>query len=189
MKNRKLLILFILCVSFASMLACTIFIGGPKYPDRSIPVSSESVSELQTAIAQALDVGAVSEKITISISEEQLTSYFAEKIASQPDPFISNPQVYLQDDQIELYGTAKKSYFQVTIAVIMTASVDELGKISLQMKSVDFGPLPVPSGLLEAITVLVEEAYTGSLGPMATGIRLEEIVINDGVMTITGQLK
>ncbi len=189
MKSRKFIILLLLSVTIVSMLACTIFIGGPKYPDRTIPVSSESVSELQTAIAQAWEGGAISNQISFSITEQQITSYLAEKIQQQPKPFITNPQVFLQDNEIQLYGTAKQGNFQATAAVIMTASVDELGELNLEMKSADFGPLPVPSGLLEALTAMVEEAYTGAVGPMATGIRLVNVVVADGIMTITGQLK
>lgn len=189
MKRRNFIILLLLSAFVVSMFACTIFIGGPKYPDRTIPVSSESVYELQTAIALAWQGGEISNQISFSITEEQITSYLAEKIQQQPKPFITNPQVFLQDDEIQLYGTAKQGNFQATVAIIMTASVDDLGELNLVMKSVDFGPLPVPSGLLEAITAMVEEAYTGAVGPMATGIHLVNVVVADGIMTITGQLK
>jgi hypothetical protein len=40
-----------------------------------------------------------------------------------------------------------------------------------------------------AINAVVAEAFTGSFGPVATGFRLESIVIADGVMTMTGRIK
>ena len=59
----------------------------------------------------------------------------------------------------------------------------------IEITSADFGPFPVPNGIKEAFTAMVEEAYTGSLGPVATGLRIESIVIADGVMTIAGRIR
>jgi hypothetical protein len=39
------------------------------------------------------------------------------------------------------------------------------------------------------ITSLVTEAYTGSLGPVATGFQLESVVIAEGAMMIIGRAK
>jgi hypothetical protein len=59
----------------------------------------------------------------------------------------------------------------------------------MQVLSADFGPFDAPEGLNEAISKLINEAYTGSFGPVATGFRLEAISIADGMMTVTGQIK
>jgi hypothetical protein len=39
------------------------------------------------------------------------------------------------------------------------------------------------------LTAIIKEAYTGALGPVATGFRLETIVIANGTMTLTGRTK
>jgi hypothetical protein len=36
---------------------------------------------------------------------------------------------------------------------------------------------------------MVREAYTGSLGPVATGLRIEGISIANGIMTVTGRIR
>jgi hypothetical protein len=33
------------------------------------------------------------------------------------------------------------------------------------------------------------EAFTGSFGPVATGLRIETITIADGIMTLTGRIR
>jgi hypothetical protein len=43
--------------------------------------------------------------------------------------------------------------------------------------------------LNEAISAVIDEAYTGTLGPVATGIRLETVTIADGAMTLSGRVK
>jgi hypothetical protein len=71
----------------------------------------------------------------------------------------------------------------------MNVGVDVAGQPRLEIASADFGPFPAPQGLNNAISALIAEAYTGSLGPVATGFRLESISIADGVMTLTGRVK
>lgn len=189
MNRHRIVVLFLLATIVFTSLACTIFVGGPDYPDRSVPVSTEAVGQLQTAVAQSLAEGAVTGQVTITITEPQLTSYLAMKLQQRSKPFITNPQVYLQNGQIQVYGTAANGYFEATAAIILTAGIDENGQLKIELTSADFGPLPVPAGLLDAVTAMVEEAYTGAVGPVATGIRLTNIVVSDGVMTITGQIK
>jgi uncharacterized protein YpmS len=172
-----------------TMAACTLFIGGPAYPERSIPVSTEAVGDLQQSIAEAIAAGAITGEMTITITEAQLTSYLAMKLQQQTDPLLTDPQVYLQDGQIQVYGRARKGNFEATALIVLTAGVDENGELKIELVSADFGPLPVPAGLLDIITAMIDEAFTGSIGPVATGIRLTNVAIADGEMTITGQIK
>jgi len=68
-------------------------------------------------------------------------------------------------------------------------TVDETGKPKIEIVSADFGPLPAPNGLKEAISSMIQEAYTGSLGPVATGLRIQTISIADGILTIVGRIR
>jgi hypothetical protein len=185
-KNRLQLALFVLILA---TLACTINVGGPDYPDTPIPVSTEAVEQMKQSLQEAMATGAVSGQVTFVINEVQLTSYLAFKLQEQPDPFITSPQVYLRDGQIQIYGTAQSGYFLATARIIFTAYADADGKLAIELSEADFGPLPVPDGLKEAATAVVSEAYTGALGPVATGFRIEAIVISDGMMAITGRVK
>src|SRR5215213_970179 len=73
--------------------------------------------------------------------------------------------------------------------VIVSMGVDANGQPQIDVASADFGPFPAPEGLKDAITAMVREAYTGSLGPVATGLRIETISIANGVMTVTGRIR
>jgi hypothetical protein len=182
-------IIFTALTLMLATLACIINIGGPTYPTPAIPVSTEAVESLNQAIKTAVAAGVDSGVVMLVITETQLTSYLAFKLQTQNSPFISNPQAYLRDGQIQIYGTATQGYFQVTANFILTAGVDEQGQMKIELTSADFGPLPVPDGLKEAATAIIKEVYTGSLGPIATGFRLESITIADGAMVIVGQTK
>jgi len=118
-----------------------------------------------------------------------VTSYLAYQLSTQSQPVFTSPQVYLRNGQIQVYGTAQQGYFIATVEIVLNAGVDPQGQLTIDVASADFGPLPVPQGLKDAATAAIEEAYTGYLGPVATGFRLESIAVADGKMTITGRIK
>lgn len=173
----------------AATLACTIFVGGPDYPDTPIPVSTQAVGTLQDQVQQAVVNGAESGIVTFQINESQLTSYLAYQFQSESDPLLTDPQVLLRDGQMTIYGKAQSGMFIANLSIATQVSVDENGQPQIAITQSDFGPLPAPQGLNDAVSALLEEAFTGSLGPVATGFRLESITIADGVMTVTGRIK
>jgi hypothetical protein len=189
MNVRKCILLIGPFFLLLAILACTINIGGPAYPDQRIPVSTQAVGELLSAVQTAVAAGADSGEIKLVITEPQVTSYLATNLQTQNQPLFTDPQVYLQDGQIQIYGTARQGYFLATIKLVVTAGVDAQGQLKIELTSADFGPLPVPAGLQEVVTAAIQEAYTGAIGPAAVGFRLESITVADGTMTIIGRTK
>ena len=189
MNTRRISLFYGVTILTMATLACMINIGGPAYPTPAIPISTEAVGELQSTLEASVLEGSASGEITLVITEPQLTSYIAYQLQTQTRPIIFNPQVYLQDNQIRLFCTVREGYFEATAGSILTASVDSQGQLVIELSSADFGPLPVPAGLLDIITAAIKEAYTGSLGPVATGFRLERITIANSRMSLVGRIK
>jgi hypothetical protein len=189
MINRNFPVFIGIFILSLAILACTINIGGPDYPTPAIPVSTEAMGELQSSVETAVATNSASDWVTLAFTEPQLTSYLYYKLQEQSQPIITNPQVYLRDNQLQIYGTAREGNFEVTARIILSVGVDEQNQLKIQMTSADFGPLPVPNGLMEIITATIQEAYTGALGPVATGFRLQNVTIADGTMTVVGQTK
>lgn len=187
--NRRLIIIATAFVLLLSILACTINVGGPEYPTPAIPISTEAVGNLENNIQTAVAAGVDSGQVTLVLTEPELTSYLHYKLNSQVNPFITNPQVYLRENEMRIFGTATQGNFEAYVKIVVAASVDAQGQLQINLTTVDFGPLPVPGGLNEIVTAIIKEAYTGALGPVATGFRLETINIADGLMTITGRTK
>jgi hypothetical protein len=90
---------------------------------------------------------------------------------------------------MQIYGKTKQGMFTANIGIIVNVGVDENGQPKIDIASADFGPLPAPKGLTNTIAAMIREAYTGSLGPVATGLRIETINIQNGIMAITGRLR
>ena len=196
MKRKELSLPLFLLALFLTSLACTVSVGGPDYSDRTpISVSAESAESLKEEIKRAFEAGVETGDVTIRITEPQITSVLALRLQSDPNlqedqkPFITDPQVYLRDGQMQIFGKTQQGMFTANIGIIVAMGVDENGKPTITIISADFGPLPAPDGLKEAISAMIDEAYTGSVGPVATGLRIQSIAIADGVMVIYGRIK
>ncbi len=182
-------ILGAICALLAATLACSIFVGGPAYPEGTVPNSTETTQSLQEQLQQAVAAGAKSGVISLQLTEGQLTSYLAAKVAEQADPVITEPRVLLRSGRMKIFGKARSGIFTANVGLTMQASIDANGEAGIQVSQVDFGPFAAPKGLNDALAAFVREAFTGWLGPVATGFRLESITIDDGTMTVTGRLK
>jgi hypothetical protein len=180
--------LLLLSLALAS-LACTVFIGGPDYPTEEIPVSTEAAQSIRDQFKQMIEAGTLDGPITLQISESQLTSYLTYKLAEQANPLMTEPKVFLRDGQMQVFGKVQRGMFAANVAIVLGIGLDETGAPTMQALSADFGPFDAPEGLNEAISKLINEAYTGSFGPVATGFRLETISIADGLMAVTGRIK
>jgi hypothetical protein len=188
--------LFLLSLVLMS-LACVVFVGGPDYSGLPpIPVSAEAAASIHDEIQRAITAAADTGVITVNLTEPQITSYLAARLQSEPSlqqsdkkPFITDPQVYLRDGKMQIYGKTQQGLFTANIGIVVDVGVDANGQPQIDIASADFGPFPAPKGLKEAVTAMVREAYTGSLGPVATGLRIESISIANGVMTVTGRIR
>jgi hypothetical protein len=178
-------------------LACTIFVGGPDFSTLPpIPVSAEAAESIKEEMRRAFEAGLETGVVTFNLTEPQITSYLALRLQTdqalqQTDrtPLITDPQVYLRDGQMQIYGKTQQGIFAANIGIIVSVGVDEAGQPKIEIVSADFGPFPAPEGIKDAITALIREAYTGSLGPVATGLRIETIAIANGLMTVTGRIR
>jgi hypothetical protein len=187
----------LLTILVLTSLACTVFVGGPDYSSLPpIPVSAEAAASIQDEIRRAVEAAAQTGVITVNLTEPQITSYLAARLQTDPSlqqsdkkPLITDPQVYLRDGQMQIYGKTQQGMFTANIGVIVSMGVDINGQPQIDVVSADFGPFPAPEGLKDAITAMVREAYTGSLGPVATGLRIESISTANGVMTVTGRIR
>ncbi len=190
MKTKKHSLTFFLTTLILASLACTIFVGGPDYPAQTVPISENEVINMRTLIEQAFIAGAESGVVTLQFTESQLTSYIALKMQEKTNPPFTEPQILLRDGQMQMYAKTASGMFTANILITMNVGIDETsGLPKIEIAEADFGPFPAPEGINNAISAIIDEAFTGSLGPVAIGFRLESITIADGVMTMTGRIK
>ena len=171
----------------AANMACSISLGGPTPPASPIAVSTEAAGELESIWEGAIS-NANGGPISVVITEEQLTSYVALKLAESPNPILQDTQEYLRDGKMLLYGQATikdiKAQTQVTIGVSTTAE----GRLVATLEEADFGPVPVPASVLASLSDALNAVLTGQLGAPATGLTIQSVTIADGQMAISAIL-
>ena len=165
-------------------MACQINIGGPEPPAEIIEASEASASELANnwESALSLDTG----EITLLITEQQLTSFLSKRFASDEEPILRHPQVFLRNGEIRIYGIAGAGVFEAGALLSIQPIVGSGGDVEFEIIAAEFGPVPAPDALTTALSELLTEALTGTLGSMASGIRITSLAIADGQVAIVG---
>lgn len=190
MKKQNLTFSIFIVTLLLTSLACSMFIGGPDYPEQTIPVSQDEALSMQSILEQAFISGAETGIITIQLTEAQLTSFIAQRLAQQTNPPFTDPQILLRNGQMLMYGKITRGWFTANMLITMNVTVDPTTNTpKIEIASADFGPFPAPEGINQAMSAVIEEAFTGSFGPVAVGFRLETITIADGIMTLSGRIK
>jgi hypothetical protein len=169
----------------AGTLACSFGLNRATPAPTPIPVSTEAAGELENIITQAAG-SAETGDVTVVVTEEQLTSYVALKLAEQPDAPFKDVQILLRDGQIVMKAHTTVQNFTVPAEIRLDVATNAEGGLDINVADADFGPMPVPASLLEAFSTMIDESLSGELGPQATGVRISNVVIGDGEMTITG---
>src|SRR5215217_5447345 len=135
MKKIRGLPLLLLTLVLTS-LACTVFVGGPDYSSLPpIPVSNEAVESIGAELQRAIEAGAQTGVITVNLTEPQITSYLAARLQNDPSlqqtdkkPLITEPQVYLRDGQMQIYGKTQQGMFTANFGILVNMGVDANGQ-------------------------------------------------------------
>jgi hypothetical protein len=190
LKRKKLItpLVAIATLVFAA-LACEINVGGPETPEAPIPVSTEAVLSLVDMWTAAFEGAVESGQVNLVVNESQLTSLLALRLESEAEPLLQDPQVYLQDGKMQIFGKATRGSLAANVRIILAVEITEAGVPDLVLESADFGPWPVPEGLLIGLSAMLDEAFTGTIGPAAIGVRLESVVIDNGLMALSGRIR
>ncbi len=178
----------ILTSLFLATLACQIDVGGPEPPFPLIVADDQAANDVtnlwQSALESALDSG----EVMLILDESQLNAFVAKRLAAE-DSLLQEPQVFLRQNAIQVYGYVIQGIFRANIHLSISPILDQEGRISFELTLASVGPIPVPDAVKNTISAILTEAFTGTLGSLATGIRVLSLVINDGQLAIVGELR
>ncbi len=172
-----------------AVLACgpSLGLGAPTPPASPIPVSSEAASQLEgawgTAVAKS-DNG----QVTVVMTEVQLTSYAALKLTSDANTPITDPQIYLRNGKLILYGKVKTNNMTLPAALTISVVPTAAGAVSVTIDNANIGPLPIPSSLRDTLAANINDLIAQNAGAGNTGFKITDVSIADGKMTVSGTL-
>jgi len=169
-------------------LACRLNLGGPDRP-AAAPVSAAAATEASTTWDEALRQAIRTRQLTVILTEEQLTSVLAERTAADPDSILHDPVVTLRDGVIQIFGVLRQGSVEANLRLVVTPVIDSDGRLGFELTSADFGPLPAPDGVREAISGMLSEALSGPMGSVATGFRVTSVAVADGDLAIVAEMR
>ena len=187
--TRSTIYLLVLTSLLLAVLGCTLDIGGPEAPGPPIPIDRTAGDQVKQSWQSAIAGAALDGQVRVILNETQLTGFLAERFEGDGNPLLSSPQVYLRQGEIQIYGIAQRAMVSGSILVAVRPELTEQGEIRFEIPQAKIGPIPAPSALRGTISSLLTEAFTGSIGSLATGVRITSLVISDGEMAIVGELR
>ena len=169
-----------------SSLACALPFRGAQPTQAPIVVSTESAGEMEKQIDEAANEFKQTGKIELQFTETQITSYIDEQLKSQPDQIFTNPQIFLQNGEIQLTGDIHQSNLTLPLKAGLKLQADGTGGVDYELTSATIGPLPLPTSLVDVLTSQIEKALGSNFTGQIPNLYIEEISIADGVMTVRG---
>lgn len=189
--RQKLAFCLALSALLVASLACNLPGRATQAPANAtpIPVSTEALENLQENVQSAAATAQSGQPVTLTVTEQQLTSLVAFELQSQEQPIMTDPQVRLQNGQIIVTGNVTQQGISAPLNAVLTPSVDAQGKPHFEIVSAKVGPLPVPQSILDNLTEQMNRSFASELSAQTDNMIIEDIAIGDGVMTITGKTR
>ena len=184
MQGIKPILLLALILLLAG-LACSLPARGDSTPEPTlIPTLDPQVlkDQLATAAAGFRDSG----QISVSFTEQQMTSLVAQALTQQPDLPVTEPQVSLQNGQMTVNGKVALGRITTPVVIVFEPSVLD-GRLHVTVKSANFGSLELPANTLEQISASMNENLTEFISVEGRAIQIENVTIADGLLTVTGK--
>jgi uncharacterized protein YpmS len=180
-KRIYLILLVLLSVS----LACNLPQNGNAIQPTQQLVDPAELEQLENQVRETLSSSEGGE-VTVTVTQEQLTTYLAAELAEQNEQLFTDPVVVLTNGQMEIYGKLSQSGLRANTKVVLQPRIDENGDPKLDVVSVDLGPFPVPETIRSRFENLADGTLDQYLSTYSDQIRVTDITVLEGQMTITG---
>jgi hypothetical protein len=177
-------ILPVLVVFLIINLACNFPTSESTSPAREAtpipPVQLEGEGE------SSFDLDPSSGRVTIILTEHDLTGYLITEMEAQDNAPLRDPQVLLRDGQIVVLGQVQTGPFLSDIRLAIGVDIDTGGMPEFQVLSADFGSMPAPTQVRDQLSGIANNIFRQYIRPQMQGYRAESIVIDTGRLIITG---
>ena len=158
--------------------------GAPERPGDEIMVSDSVGMEAKSMLENSLPQPGTMTSITIT--EQQLTSWLALEMKNNPDLPLSGVQVFLRDSRVQIWGMVNDGESSTSALVVGELLVDENKYPYFKIESIQIGQQVIPGFLVSQMEAWLNEALSGQISKQVPGLSLVSIKVTSGLVTISG---
>jgi len=123
---------------------------------------------------------------SLTLDEQQITSWLMMELNNSPDLPLSDVQVYLREARIQIWGMVEGSTNSTSFLMTGTASLDLNGKPGVDIESVQIGQQVIPDILVTQAESWLNQSITDGINQQAPGLKIMNINISNGLITVSG---
>jgi tetratricopeptide (TPR) repeat protein len=158
--------------------------GAPERPGAQIAPSDITGREAKTSLEKALpQPGSLS---SATLTEMQLTSWLAMEMKNNPDLPLSDVQVYLRNDKIQIWGMVTGSADSTSALIVGNLGIDSSKNPQIEIESVQIGTQIIPDPLVSQMESWLNQMLVEKINEQAPGLEIMNINISSGLVTISG---
>jgi uncharacterized protein YpmS len=185
MRNKSFLLVLAVLTLVLAALACNLPGTADSGPAATpIPVTTEAVQAMVTEVIQAATQAAAGGPITLTFTEQQLTSAAALELQNQDQYDVRNIQVRLRDGLVTITGDVNQSGFNLPLKVSMRVTPDANGRVQADVVEANIGPLPLPEAMVSELEQEFNQTLQSELAAAGQNVVVDSISIADGTMVI-----
>jgi tetratricopeptide (TPR) repeat protein len=158
--------------------------GAPERPGAEITAFDGAGEEAHKKLVNALpQPGALS---SITLDEQQITSWLSMEMKNSPDLPLSDIQVYLRNDKIQIWSMVKGSTNSTSALIIGKLTFDSSGAPGVNIDSIQIGRQTMPAILLSQADSWINQMISEAIQKQVPGLEITNISINNGLITMSG---
>ncbi len=160
---------------------CNLLSNPAPTPPHPIVVSTESAEQLESRLGENLR-GAPGQQFILRVTDAELTSLLAAKLAEYDEPPVSNPQVWFTKGKI--YGSGRVTNLlpiESDFFVVASARIED-GRVIVEIEEVTAGAVPIPAGALETLSKSVSQ----TVDELQLGVDVTALEILEGEAIVQG---
>lgn len=184
-KMQKALSGLLLVVAVLAM-ACTpgIASSAPELPGGPIRISEEAARRLDDKITQAFQQNP-SGRFTLSVTDEELSSWVALRVANAPDAMVADPQVRFTQGKV-FAALTLKGLVPFDIRTVLEADVRLVDdRVVFEIDKSTVGPFPAPGFVRDALSQTINDTLLES----QLDVQVTDIEIKESEIVIAGHLR
>lgn len=158
--------------------------GAPERPGSEIMVSEQAGIAAKSIIQNALpQVGSLS---SITITEQQVTSWLAMELKENPDLPLSDVQVFLRNGQVQVWGMVNGSADSTSVLIVAEIKIDNNQQPYFVIESMQIGTQVVPDILLSQMEAWLNQMLIENINEQLPGLQMMNVNVVNGLITVSG---